>query len=75
MFFKKLREQNELLSKQNKQKALENTSLIRENEQLRWKIKKIQKLIKDFDHIRGNAFTLINEINAEVKSGFGGDEI
>lgn len=70
-FIKHLKETNEILSKQNKQKALENTSLIRENEQLRWKLKKIQKYIKEFDHIKGNAFTLINQINTEVNTGFG----
>ena len=69
MFFS-VRKENLKLKEKVKSQALENTSLLRENEQLRWKLKKIQKSIKDFDHIHGNAFTLINSIDNEIKIGF-----
>ncbi len=69
MFFK-VKEENQRLKERIKSQALENSALIKENEQLRWKLKKIQKSIKDFDYIKGNAFTLIHSIDYEIKIGF-----
>lgn len=61
--------QKQLISKQReeiKQKALEITCLSRENMQLNYKIKNVSKLIKDFDHITGNPFSLLNDIKQEL---------
>lgn len=51
-----------------KEKALEITSLSRENMQLRYTNKNILKLIKDFDHIKDNPFSLINDIKKELEN-------
>ena len=51
-----------------KTKALEITALERENTQLRFTQKKISNRIKDFDYIKGNPFSLINEIKDDLQN-------
>lgn len=50
-----------------KQKALEISSLSRENVQLNYAIKNVKKLIKEFDHVNDNPFSLINDIEKELE--------
>lgn len=62
----KLWKENQRLKEQLKQKALENTSLIKENEQLKFRLFKIDGEIKKFDCLNGNPFSLINKIKEEA---------
>ena len=61
-----IKKENVKLKEKVKSQALENTSLARENDQLRWKLKKIQLDIKDFNSLKDNPFTLFNKIRTEV---------
>lgn len=62
----KLWKENQRLKEQLKQKALENTSLIQENEQLKFRLCKIDSEIQKFDCLNGNPFSLINKIKKEA---------
>ena len=62
----KLWKENQKLKEQLKQKALENTSLIKKNEQLKFRLNKIDSEIQKFDCLNGNPFSLINKIKKEA---------
>ena len=53
-----------------KSQALEITSLCKENDQLRFKLATINRKIKNFNYLRDNTFTLINEIESEIERGY-----
>ena len=65
--FKKTKEENEYLKNENKSKALQITALLKENDELKYKLNKIVMEIEKFNHIEGNAFSLLNVIKKEAK--------
>ena len=58
--------ENQRLKEQMKVQALENTTLIKENEKLKIKLHQIETEINKFDFINGNAFSLINKIKETI---------
>lgn len=58
--------ENHRLKEQLKTKALETTALLKENEQLKYKLFQINDEINKFDFINGNAFSLLNRIKKET---------
>ena len=58
--------ENQRLKEQLKSKALENTALLKENEQLKLKLFQIEDMINKFDFINGNAFSLLNKIKETI---------
>lgn len=65
--FKKTKDELEYLKNENKSKALQITALTRENEDLKYRLKKITMEIESFNHIEGNPFSLFGVIKREAK--------
>ena len=65
--FKKTKEKIEFMKNEDKSKALQITALIKENEDLKFKLHKISMEIEKFDHVNGNPFSLIRYIKENAK--------
>jgi len=65
--FKKTKEKLDYYKEDNKSKALQITALVKENDQLKLRLNNIMMNIEKFNHINGNAFSLLNVIKSEAK--------
>lgn len=65
--FKKTKDEIEYLKNENKSKALQVTALIKENDDLKYKLHKIIMEIDKFNHLEGNPFSLLNMIKKEAE--------
>lgn len=67
--FKKTKEENEYLRNDNKSKALQITALLKENQELRYRLHKIEMEIERFNYRNDNPFSLMNIITGVIKNG------
>jgi hypothetical protein len=65
--FKKTKDEIEYLKNDNKSKALQITALLKENDDLKYKLHKITMEIDRFNHLEGNPFSLFGVIKKEAK--------
>jgi SMC interacting uncharacterized protein involved in chromosome segregation len=67
--FKKTKDKLDYLKEENKSKALQITALLKENQELRYRLHKIEMEIERFNYRNDNPFSLMNNITGVIRNG------